>query len=70
VELLLGHTVEFGASSICSGHVHKMQRSGYFGDGVGRTPGAEEVLEPKGELVVFEAFFMLAFACLCIALSS
>jgi hypothetical protein len=31
---------------------------GYFGNGVGRVPGAEEILEPKGKLVVFEAFFI------------
>jgi hypothetical protein len=30
----------------------------YFGGGVGRVPGAEEVPEPEGELVVFEAFFI------------
>jgi hypothetical protein len=30
---------------------------GYFGSGVGRVPGVEEVPEPEGELVVFEAFF-------------
>jgi hypothetical protein len=30
---------------------------GYFGSGVGRVPGAEEVPKPEGELVVFEAFF-------------
>jgi hypothetical protein len=35
-----------------------MQRLGYFGDGVGRAPGAEEIPEPEGELVVFEAFFV------------
>jgi hypothetical protein len=29
-----------------------------FGGGVGRVPGAEEVPEPEGELVVFEAFFI------------
>jgi hypothetical protein len=34
-----------------------MHRLGYFGNGVGRAPGAEEVPEPEGELVVFEAFF-------------
>ena len=34
-----------------------MQQLGYFGSGVGRVPWAEEVLEPEGELVVFEAFF-------------
>jgi hypothetical protein len=36
-----------------------MQRLGYFGGGVGRVPGAEEVPEPEGELVVFEAFFIV-----------
>jgi hypothetical protein len=30
---------------------------GYFGNGVGRVPGAEEIPEPEGEIVVFEAFF-------------
>jgi hypothetical protein len=34
-----------------------MQQLGYFGNGVGRVPGVEEVPEPEGELVVFEAFF-------------
>jgi hypothetical protein len=41
-----------------------MQQLGYFGSGVGRVPGAEEVPEPEGELVVFEAFSPLAFVCL------
>jgi hypothetical protein len=36
-----------------------MQQLGYFGDGVGRVPGAEEIPEPEGELVVFEAFFII-----------
>jgi hypothetical protein len=31
-----------------------MQQLGYFGSGVGRVPGAEDVPEPEGELVVFE----------------
>jgi 5-methylcytosine-specific restriction endonuclease McrA len=57
VELLPDHTIEFGTSRIYSGHVHEMQRLGYFGNVVGRAPRAEEVPEPKGELVVFEAFF-------------
>jgi hypothetical protein len=35
-----------------------MQQLGYFGDSVGRVPGAEEIPEPEGELVVFEAFFI------------
>jgi hypothetical protein len=34
-----------------------MQRLGYFGNGVGQAPGAEDVHEPEDELVVFEAFF-------------
>ena len=58
MELQPGHTVEFGTSRISSVHVLEMQRLGYFGDSVGRAPGAEEVPEPKGELVVFEAFFV------------
>jgi hypothetical protein len=37
-----------------------MQQLGYFGSEVGRVPGAEEVPEPEGELVVFEAFFTTA----------
>jgi hypothetical protein len=37
--------------------VQDMQQLGYFGSGMGRVPGAEEVPEPEGELVVFEAFF-------------
>jgi hypothetical protein len=36
-----------------------MQQLGYFGDGVEQVPGAEEILEPEGELVVFEAFFIV-----------
>jgi hypothetical protein len=38
-----------------------MQQLGYFGSGVGRVPGAEEVPKPEGELVVFEAFFTAGF---------
>jgi hypothetical protein len=49
--------VEFGVSRISSVRVQDMQQLGYFGSGVGRVPGAEEVPEPEGELVVFEAFF-------------
>jgi hypothetical protein len=43
---------------ISSVRVQEMQQLGYFGDGVGRDPGAEEIPEPEGELVVFEAFFI------------
>jgi hypothetical protein len=57
VELQPGHIVEFGTSRIFSGRVTEMQRLGYFGNGVGRALGAEEVPEPEGELMVFEAFF-------------
>ena len=53
MELQPGHTVEFGTSRISSVRVLEMQRLGYFGNGVGRAPGAEEVPEPEGELVVF-----------------
>jgi hypothetical protein len=35
-----------------------MHQLGYFGDGVGRVPGAEKIPEPEGELVVFKAFFI------------
>jgi hypothetical protein len=56
-ELHLGDTVEFGVSRMSSVRVQDMQQLGYFGSGVGHVPGAEEVPEPEGELVVFEAFF-------------
>jgi hypothetical protein len=58
VELQPGHTVEFGVSRISSIRVQDMQQLGYFGDGVGRVPGAKEIPEPEGELVVFKAFFI------------
>jgi hypothetical protein len=57
-ELRPGDTVEFSVSRISSGRVQDMQRLGYFGGGVGRVPGAEEIPKPEGELVVFEAFFI------------
>jgi hypothetical protein len=56
-ELRVGDTVEFGVSRMSSVRVQDMHQLGYFGRGVARVPGAEEVLEPEGELVVFEAFF-------------
>ena len=34
-----------------------MQHLGYFRNGVGRAPGAEDVPELEGELVVFKEFF-------------
>jgi hypothetical protein len=56
-ELRAGDTVEFGVSRMSSVRVQDMQQLGYFGGGVARVPGAEEVPKPEGELVVFEAFF-------------
>jgi hypothetical protein len=44
-------------SRISLGHVHEMHRLGYFGSSIGHAPGVEEVSKPKGELVVFKAFF-------------
>jgi hypothetical protein len=48
VELLPDHTIEFGTSRIYSGRIHEMQHLGYFENGVGCAPGAEEVPEPEG----------------------
>jgi hypothetical protein len=56
-ELRADDTVDFGVSRMSSVHVQDMQQLGYFGGGVARVPGMEEVPEPEGELVVFEAFF-------------
>jgi hypothetical protein len=56
-ELHPSDTVESGVSRISSVRIKDMQQLGYFGSVVGRVPGAEEVPEPEGELVVFEAFF-------------
>jgi hypothetical protein len=67
-ELRSGDTVEFGVSRMSLVRVQDMQQLGYFGGGVGRVPGAEEVPEPEGVLVVFEAFSPLAFVCLLIVL--
>jgi hypothetical protein len=56
-ELRAGDIVEFGVSRMSSVRVQDLQQLGYFGGGVARVPRAEEVPEPEGELVVFEAFF-------------
>jgi hypothetical protein len=56
-ELRAGDTVEFGVSRMSSIRMQDMQQLGYFGGGVAHVTGAEEVPEPEGELVVFEAFF-------------
>jgi hypothetical protein len=55
-ELRADDTVDFGVSRMSSVRVQDMQQLGYFGGGVARVPGMEEVPEPEGELVVFEAF--------------
>jgi hypothetical protein len=62
MELQPGHTVEFGTLRISSIRALEMQWLGYFGNCVGRASGAEEVHEPKGESIVFEAFLLLVFA--------
>jgi hypothetical protein len=49
--------VEFDVLRISSVRVQDMQQLGYFGNGVGWVPGAKEIPEPEGEIVVFEAFF-------------
>jgi hypothetical protein len=59
MQLQPGQTVEFGTSRISLIRVLEMQRLGYFGDGIGRVPGAKEIHEPEGGLVVFEAFFIV-----------
>jgi hypothetical protein len=56
-ELRAGDTVEFGLSQMSSVRVQDMQQLGYFGGEVARVLGTEEVPEPKGKLVVSEAFF-------------
>jgi hypothetical protein len=62
-ELRPGDTVEFSVSWMSLVRVQDMQRLGYFGSGVGHVSGAEEIPEPEGELVVFEAFSSPAFVC-------
>jgi hypothetical protein len=62
VELQPGHMVEFGVSRISSVRVQDVQQLGYFGNGVGRVQGAEEIPEPEGELVVFGRSSSPAFA--------
>jgi hypothetical protein len=68
VELHPGHTVESGVSRISLVRVQDMQQLGSFGNGVGQVLGVEEIPEPEGEIVVFEAFLLPAFDYLCIVL--
>lgn len=44
-------------SRVSLGRMHEMQQLVYFGSSVGYALGAEEILEPEGELVVFKEFF-------------
>jgi hypothetical protein len=62
-ELRTGDTVEFGVSRMSLVRVLDMQQLGYFGGGVARVPGAEEVPKPEGELVSSRLFSSLAFVC-------
>jgi hypothetical protein len=48
-ELRAGDSMDFGVSRMSSVRVQDMQRLGYFGGGVARVPGTEEVPEPEGE---------------------
>jgi hypothetical protein len=45
--LRAGDSVDFGVSRMSSARVEDMQRLGYFGGGVGRALGTEEVPEPE-----------------------
>jgi hypothetical protein len=52
-ELRAGDTVDFGASRMSLVRVQDMHQLGYFGGGVARVPGAEEVPEPKRRVGCF-----------------
>jgi hypothetical protein len=60
VELHPGHTVEFGVSRISSSRVQDMQQFGYFGSGVGRVPGAEEIPSRRVSWWCSRHFLLLA----------
>jgi hypothetical protein len=62
-ELRTSDTVEFGVSRMSSVRVQDMQQLGYFGGGVARVPGAEEVPEPEGKWSSLRLFSPLAFVC-------
>lgn len=49
--------VEFDRSQISLGRVKEFQQLGYFGAGTDCVLRSETTLAPKGEVVVFEAFF-------------
>lgn len=49
--------LQFDRSSVPSNHVQEFERLGYFVLGTRRVPETEKTLIPRGEIVVFEAFF-------------
>jgi hypothetical protein len=49
-------TLEFGRYMVSLNHVWEFEGLGYFGAGIGRVSGTEKTLNPRGEIVVFEAF--------------
>lgn len=49
-------TLEFGRSAVSTNHVHEFERLGYFGAGIGHVSSIEKTPNPRGEIVVFEAF--------------
>jgi hypothetical protein len=53
-------TLEFGRSLVPLNHVREFERLGYFVLGTRRVPETEKTLIPRGEIVVFEAFFEVA----------
>jgi hypothetical protein len=60
-ELRAGDTVEFGVSRMSSVRVQDMQQLGYFGGGVARVPGTEEVPEPEASWLSSRLSSPLAF---------
>jgi hypothetical protein len=70
VELLPGHTVEFGKSRIYLDRVHEMWRLGYFLDSVGALEDLKRSQIQRGSWSFLRRSSPLDFACLCIGLSS
>lgn len=49
-------TLEFGRSMVSLNHVREFKGLGYFGAGIGHVSSIEKTPNPRGEIVVFEAF--------------
>jgi hypothetical protein len=64
VELLSGHTVQFGTSRVYSKCVQETQRLGYFVNGVGRAPGPKRSESRRVNWLCSKCFSLLDFACL------